>query len=243
MFYHRLLLKSMIITRKTFFVTGMHCDACINRIEKALAPLDPSVKVHLDPPTIDIDATISFDQAKNALASLDSYSISGGNDANPTHSLKVFLPLILIFFTLITICALGQLINGSWDMNLAMRHFMSGFFIIFSLFKFINLPGFVTFYRSYDLLAQYWPFYAWAYPFMELGLGVTYALGTESLFLHGFTFFLMLFSALGVYQALRTNRKIPCACLGTVIKLPMTRITLGEDLLMALMSLAMIKNS
>jgi hypothetical protein len=122
-----------------------------------------------------------------------------------------------------------------------MRQFMAGFFIIFSSFKLINLRGFVDSYRSYDLLAERCSFYGWAYPFIELGLGMAYAFGGHSLYLNLFTLSLMLFSALGVYRALRANRKISCACLGTVIKLPMTWITLGEDLLMALMAVVMMR--
>ncbi len=41
-------------------------------------------------------------------------------------------------------------------------------------------------------------------------------------------------------QALLQKRTIQCACLGTALKLPMTKVTLGEDLLMGLMALGML---
>lgn len=47
-------------------------------------------------------------------------------------------------------------------------------------------------------------------------------------------------STIGVIQTLRIKSDFQCACLGTIFKLPMTRITLFEDLLMVLMSLGMI---
>ncbi len=240
MFSLPLLHKSMTITRKTFHVTGMHCDACVQRIQPLLMPLDPLAKVYLQPPSIEINSTISLEQIRQVLIDLRSYHIHEEPASTVDHSLKTFLPLILIFLGLLILCAWGQVSHGFWDTGLAMRQFMAGFFIIFSLFKLINLRGFVDSYRSYDFLAQRWTFYAWAYPFIELGLGIAYALGSQSLWLNIFTFFLMLFSALSVYQTLKSNRKIPCACLGTVIKLPMTWITLGEDLLMAVMALGMI---
>lgn len=52
--------------------------------------------------------------------------------------------------------------------------------------------------------------------------------------------FVMLIGAYGVYRKLRAHEEIPCACLGTVFKVPMTWVTLGEDLLMAGMALFLI---
>jgi hypothetical protein len=39
-------------------------------------------------------------------------------------------------------------------------------------------------------------------------------------------------STIGVIESLRAKRKFQCACLGTVFNLPMSTITLIEDLLM-----------
>ncbi len=50
-------------------------------------------------------------------------------------------------------------------------------------------------------------------------------------------FVVMLVGAYGVYLKLKEHEEIPCACLGTVFKVPMTWVTLGEDLLMAGMAL------
>ena len=46
--------------------------------------------------------------------------------------------------------------------------------------------------------------------------------------------------AIGVARTLLRKDRIQCACLGTVFNLPMSRITLVEDLLMAGMSAVMI---
>ena len=54
------------------------------------------------------------------------------------------------------------------------------------------------------------------------------------------TIALMAFSSLGVVQALAQRQAIQCACLGTVLKLPMSTITLVEDVGMAAMAAAML---
>jgi hypothetical protein len=54
------------------------------------------------------------------------------------------------------------------------------------------------------------------------------------------TLILMLIGSIGVLRALLDNRAIRCACLGTALNLPMTTVTLVEDLGMAAMAAAML---
>ena len=54
------------------------------------------------------------------------------------------------------------------------------------------------------------------------------------------TLVLMAVGAAGVARALAQKRQIPCACLGVVFKIPMTWVTLVEDLVMAVMAGVMI---
>jgi hypothetical protein len=54
------------------------------------------------------------------------------------------------------------------------------------------------------------------------------------------TLILMLVGAVGVLKALLNKRAIRCACLGTALNLPMTTITLVEDLGMAAMAAIML---
>ena len=50
----------------------------------------------------------------------------------------------------------------------------------------------------------------------------------------------MLIGAVGVLRALLRKDTIRCACLGTALNLPMTTVTLVEDLVMAAMAGAML---
>jgi hypothetical protein len=54
------------------------------------------------------------------------------------------------------------------------------------------------------------------------------------------TLVVMLVSAVGVLKALLDKRAIRCACLGTALNLPMTKITLVEDVGMVAMAAAML---
>lgn len=155
------------------------------------------------------------------------------------YTIKDFLPLITIFSLIMAITIIQQLYFG-WNLRDAMRIFMAAFFIIFGFFKIINLHGFVNAYAMYDLITQQYRWYGYLYPFLELGLGFAYLFKFFILLTNMLTLILMLVSAAGVFNELRKGKHIVCACLGDVFKLPMTYVTLTEDLLMALMALLML---
>ena len=156
------------------------------------------------------------------------------------YSLKDFAPLIGIFAAIIAFTLIRVWIHGGWDLMYAMNDFMAGFFIVFGAFKIINLPHFVEAYTKYDLIAQRIKWYAYAYPFIEVALGIAYLIRFMPIATNAFTYVLMLVSGIGVAIALAKGENLMCACLGMVFKLPMTYVTLFEDLLMAGMALGML---
>jgi hypothetical protein len=52
--------------------------------------------------------------------------------------------------------------------------------------------------------------------------------------------FILSVTTLGVLRSLLNKNKIQCACLGTVLNLPMTEATLIENILMILMALGLL---
>lgn len=155
------------------------------------------------------------------------------------YTTKDFLPLISLF-VLITIASITWVILIEGDFMRWMGVFMGLFFIVFGSFKVLNLKGFKDAYRMYDVIAMKYPMYGYIYPFLELGLGVLYLLAIYPFATNLTTLVLMSVSAWGVYLKLRKKEKIVCACLGVVFKVPMTWVTLVEDLLMAGMALVML---
>jgi hypothetical protein len=156
-----------------------------------------------------------------------------------SRMISTFYPIIAAFSLITTVTIFVQRNSGlPFDFHKGMRHFMAGFFLFFSAFKLQNLRAFVNSFASYDILAERSRLYGFIYPFIELALGVAYLTNRYMLAVNAITLALMTFSSLGVYRALRLKRKLTCACLGTLFKLPMTYFTLFEDLLMAAMALA-----
>jgi YHS domain-containing protein len=150
-----------------------------------------------------------------------------------------FTPLALIFSGVFLAAFIKYMFTGS-SISDAMYDFMGMFFVVFAGFKLLDVKGFAEAYATYDIVAKKSRAYAAAYPFIELALGLAYLIRWNVDAVNWATFILMSVSSIGVIQAVKTKRKIQCACLGTKIKLPMTKITLLEDILMAVMALGMI---
>jgi len=92
----------------------------------------------------------------------------------------------------------------------------------------------------YDVLAKRVQAYGLVYPFLELFLGAAYLTNFEPTITYIATIFLMSFSSIGVIQSVLDKRKIRCACLGAVFNLPMSTITIIENLTMVVMACVML---
>jgi len=119
-----------------------------------------------------------------------------------------------------------------------MRLFMAVFFAVFACFKLLDLPGFVMSYIGYDIIAKKFTGYGYIYPFIELALSLGYFLNFS--YTNIATVILMTVGTMGVGRQLLRGSKIKCACLGTYVKLPLTTVSLVEDLAMGTMALVLL---
>lgn len=152
------------------------------------------------------------------------------------HSLSDFYPLMAIMTLVIGLTTFGVIVLNQ-DMMIA---FMAYFFLIFGALKVIRLKDFAKAYRMYDVVAAKSQIYAYAYPFLEIGFGLAYLFLWQIEAVSIVVTIIMLIGAYGVYLKLKQKEEVPCACLGTVFKVPMTYVTLAEDLLMAVMALMLV---
>lgn len=169
--------------------------------------------------------------------------VEKGPQATGSSQEDDYTPLVVIIgIILVSIATLAHknMLLGVFSWHEVMMHFMAAFFIVFAAFKLLDLRGFVEGYSTYDLIAQRIPGYAYIYPFIELGLGLLYLGGVNTFWLHIFTFVLMAINGTGVLIKLAKKEPFQCACLGTFLKVPLTKVTLIEDFGMAIMALWMI---
>lgn len=154
--------------------------------------------------------------------------------------LKQYQPLIVIFLLIIGVTALLGVLRDNFYLALTLADFMAAFFLIFGSFKVMRLEAFAEAYSKYDIIAAKSRRYALMYPFIEIGLGLAYLFSFHLPIINWVTLVLMLVNSIGVIISLRKKNKIMCACMGTVFRVPMSWVTLAEDLLMAAMAAVMI---
>lgn len=231
----------------------MHCGRCVAKLTEALnnvASVD-SASVTLDPPvaTIESQSPIEVAEIQAVVASAGDYSAEVQTATSPAvaaapaiapKSAATYFPLILIVGFLLGGSALLQVRTETWNWPAFMSDFMGGFFIVFAFFKLLDIGGFADSYQSYDIVAARWRGYGLVYPFIELALGLAYVARFELFYTNIATIVVMTIGSIGVLQSVLSQRKIQCACLGTVFNLPMSTVTLVEDLGMVAMAIIML---
>jgi hypothetical protein len=166
-----------------------------------------------------------------------------GEHKSEPKRIKEYVPLIIIIlliFATTAVLTVKDMSVGQFAIANSMRYFMAGFFLVFSGFKLLDVAGFAEGYATYDLLAKRWFLYGYIYPFIELFFGFAYLAGYLPGWLSLMVAVVMGFSGLGVVQKLRKKEKFRCACLGTLLKVPLTTVTIIEDFGMAAMALLML---
>jgi copper chaperone CopZ len=233
----------------------MTCSSCQAKVAGLLTKVGGVKKVSIDltkaEATIEMDKHIPTDILKEALKEYPKYKLSEKNyghnaaysaldEEKKTSWVETYKPILLIFFYITFITLLIEWRQGAFLWMRWMNHFMAGFFLIFSFFKFLNLRGFAESYSMYDVVAKRWRPWAYLYAFIELALGVSFLTGLNPFLTNLLTFSIMTVSIIGVFQSVLNKRKIKCACLGDVFNLPMSTITIIEDGLMIGMSAIML---
>jgi len=237
-------------------VTGMTCGGCAAKVQAFLTQYAEQATVTLNPPEAAlINQKTDLMSLNIALEKIGHYKLikvedsdkpiatQNISDEQPKSWLTTYYPLLLIIGFIVLVSTLIQFSlfhQQAFNFNEWMMHFMAGFFLIFSFFKLLDIKSFASSYAMYDLLAMRIPAYGLLYPFIELGLGIAYILAWQPTIVNLFTFFIMTFSSLGVIRSVLNKQKIRCACLGSVFNLPMSTVTIIEDLTMAGMALYML---
>ena len=228
--------------RVEYLVTGMSCGNCVKKVTAALVALDGvSAEVTLSPARATLAGYGLPDlQALNAyLAGIGTYRLARKDFFREAGAaFGRFLPLITMF-TLVLLATLFFETYFGWSVHGAMLAFMGFYFLFFGALKALNWNRFAQAYRRYDSIAKDSELYALLYPAIELSLGALFLSGTGVLATSLFTMLLMTQKAYSVTRKLAEGGEVQCACLGGFFSIPVTHITLIEDIGMALMAAMM----
>ncbi|PTX62298.1 copper chaperone CopZ [Kordia periserrulae] len=235
--------------KQTYHINGMTCNGCKSKVENVLNSFDEvtSATVNLEAGTAEIDTSTPLDAAAIQAALPEKYTVQTETknmfesaEVNEKSELKQLFPLLLIFFYITTASVLLHV--KSWSTEAFMLDFMGLFYIVFSFFKLLDYKGFPNSFQMYDPLAKAIPAYAWMYPFIEVALGLMFLFRFEIPIALIATIIILGITTIGVTKVLFDKKSIQCACLGTALKLPMTKATFIENSIMLVMAVWMLIN-
>jgi len=233
----------------TYQLTGMTCGGCENKVKGNLLILPDVTAVDVskdtNSATISMDKHLTLAALQQALGGAESkYQITTNAveetaEKNKTWT-ETYKPILLIFGYVTAVSLVASWQETTVNSMVFMRVFMAGFFLTFSFFKMLNLKAFAESYAMYDIVAKKFSPWGYVYAFIELGLGLSFALNLSPVIVNWVTLLVMTISILGVLESVINKKKIQCACLGAVFNLPMSTVTIVEDAIMIAMSAAML---
>ncbi|MBW1295491.1 heavy-metal-associated domain-containing protein [Aquimarina litoralis] len=232
-----------------YHIEGMTCNGCRTQVEQILNAI-PEVKqaeVNLEnkEASLIVEQPLDLDKLRKEIPQKYIITEKQFNTQNSiNHSTKEkkkvqqLFPLFLIL-GYITIAAV--LLNyNPWNGESFMMDFMGLFYIVFSFFKLLDISGFSKSFAMYDPLASKISFYARIYPFIEIILGLMFLMRFNIHIALIVTIVVLNITTFGVTKVLLDKRSIQCACLGTALKLPMTKATFIENAIMLGMAILML---
>ena len=95
-------------------------------------------------------------------------------------------------------------------------------------------------FSKYDIIANNVELYAYAYPFLEIILGVYLLKGVNTKRIYNIIITLMGISIVSVLASMKRGVNLRCGCIGSLFHIPLSYVTLSENVVMILMSLYLI---
>ena len=124
--------------------------------------------------------------------------------------------------------------------NLWMHNFMGIFLCQLATLKLFHPKGFAEGFAKYDLIAMRNSRYALLYPLIELALGLCFLAQIIPVAIYIITMIVFGVGATGVILALKKGMDVRCVCLGTILDVPLSTVSLIEDIGMVVMTASLV---
>ncbi len=113
---------------------------------------------------------------------------------------------------------------------------MGSILILFGTLKLYDLNNFSDIFLKYNIISQKFSIYSYIYPFIEIILGVLLFLRYRLRITYILIIILMTISLISVSISLYQYQNLRCGCLGNFFDLPLSYVTISENVVMLLMS-------
>jgi hypothetical protein len=152
------------------------------------------------------------------------------------NTFRNYLPLmIVVLFAFVMSFAIYEG-RGQFHTYIFMNSAMGFFLCLLSMFKLFDIADFVEGFRTYDIIAKQFLIYGYLYPFIELSLGLSFLGHQAPLVTNVVMLIVMTISAIGVVKNVIAGIDVHCRCLGTILKVPLSTVSIVENISMGIMA-------
>lgn len=146
-------------------------------------------------------------------------------------SLKDYLPIIYIYLFSFLV-TLNLTFYNDYLLRNSLLVFLGTFSLTFAGLKFYNFKGFLNSFVEYDFVSKKFIFYAYIFPIFELIFGVLFLFQFENFYLEVLCLIFFSINFISVMNALLKKQKYMCACLGGMFNVPLSYVSLIENITM-----------
>ena len=116
------------------------------------------------------------------------------------------------------------------------RNYMGLIYLTFGILKLYDINKFASIFSKYDIIAKNVPSYGYLYPFVEILLGLALLNNIHFTNSMKITILLMITSIISVIWSMINGQKLRCGCLGSFFHIPLSYVTLSENIVMLFMA-------
>ena len=115
---------------------------------------------------------------------------------------------------------------------------MGTIFLVLGLLKLTDLQSFSKIFAKYDIVAKRVPVYGYLYPFLEIMIGLSLFVKDYRVNAYKTIIVLMTIGLLGIFKIMVSKKgsTLRCGCMGSIFHVPLSYVTLGENIVMIAMS-------
>jgi len=152
-----------------------------------------------------------------------------------------YRPVAVLFaLTALLAAAASYAVGGPEAWARGVQWFVGFSMVALALLKLQDVDRFATMFLNYDLLARRWVPYGHVYPYAEAGAGLLMVAGAATWLSVPVALFIGGIGAVSVVKAVYLDRReLKCACVGGANNVPLSFVSLVENLMMVAMAVWM----
>lgn len=149
--------------------------------------------------------------------------------------------LFFIFFIFSIVILLNVLYIKTTDLNIdfnnndLINNIMGSILILFGSLKLYDLNKFSKIFIKYNIISKNFSIYSYIYPFIEIILGIFLFLKYNLQIVYILILILMIINLISVLFTIYLGQNLRCGCLGSFFHLPLSYVTISENIIMLFM--------